>query len=98
MTTGGKPNGDVIDSTEANTAAEIDGLKERVMHLEEKLSYAERSVGELNDIVTEQAEKLDEALESLDTMRSLVLQFRDQMGAGEVEGSMPENDPVPNSG
>ncbi len=81
-------------------AAKIAELQERVTNLEVKLSYTEHTLDELNGVVIEQADLLARATTTLETMRKVVVEVRAHLGEGqgEVEGALPEQDPVPNSG
>lgn len=82
-----------------DAAATIGELRERVTNLEVKLSYAEDTLEKLNAVMIEQGDALEKATSTLEAMRRVVVEVRAQMGeAGEVEGALPEQDPVPNSG
>lgn len=80
-------------------AAAVAELQGRVTNLEVKLSYAEDTLEKLNAVVVEQGDALESATKTLEAMRRVVVEVRAQMGeAGDVEGALPEQDPVPNSG
>ena len=87
------------DDDEARGEETIESLNARITTLEVKLAYTEYALGQLNDVVTEQADLLARTMGSVETMRKAVLEVREHLGdGGEVQGAMPETDPVPNVG
>ena len=73
-------------------------MSDRVTELEVKSAYQEDRIRQLDDVIVEQARRLDALEKNVELLERALRRVRQEMATDPVAGAMPEDDPVPNSG
>lgn len=73
-------------------------MDERITELEVKSAYQEDRIRQLDDVIIEQAKRLDELEKHVELIERALRRVRHEMVKDPIAGALPEEDPVPNSG